>query len=420
MSKKDPSLIRVNSRPGGIITLSRKALAVVAGLLTIFVMTLAWGVIKQKQNMQSGLDDGAINSAMNQSLKEKLDQVPDHAPIAKADPVPPTIIDNTKIYPAPETPITNKRTPVEKPKGPSLRDILAQRKFMALEQAVSGQSGGSASKPAAPSKGGNQSVNVAGVGGIPPEHLKALMAGAAGDNDPNKQLRKESFLQTDAARDYANGTLQSTRMLAASPYLIRQGGVFPAVMVGGLNSDLPGYIKAMVTENVYDTATGDHLLIPKGSQLVGVYDSRVAYGQTRALVVWRRVIFPDASAMDLENMPGMDEGGFAGLHDKVNNHYMKVFGAGLILSLFQAGYDISTDKARESRYPSASDTAAEAVSKQFAQIGMEYARRGLNIQPTIEIRNGKQFNVFVHKDIVFKEAYEHRFADVVEYESKLY
>lgn len=93
------------------------------------------------------------------------------------------------------------------------------------------------------------------------------------------------------------------------------GSVIPANLVSGLNSDLPGFVIAQVSERVYDTATGGHLLVPQGTRIVGKYDNMVAFGQQRALVVWQRLILLDGSSMVFDNVPATDTSGYAGLAD---------------------------------------------------------------------------------------------------------
>jgi type IV secretory pathway VirB10-like protein len=116
-----------------------------------------------------------------------------------------------------------------------------------------------------------------------------------------------------------------------SEYHLSAGTVIVGVLLTGINSDLPGQILGQVSQNVYDSATGKHLLIPQGEKVVGEYDSRVVYRQERVLIVWTRIIFPDASSISLEAMPGVDMSGYAGLCDKVNNHYLKLL-TGVVFS----------------------------------------------------------------------------------------
>src|ERR1039457_4944650 len=114
------------------------------------------------------------------------------------------------------------------------------------------------------------------------------------------------------------------------------GTVVPCVMTQGINSDLPGQIGCMVSQNVYDTVTGRHLLIPQGTKAIGTYDSRIAYGQSRVLVVSTRLLRPDGSWVSLEGMPGTDLSGYAGLTGAVNNHYLRLI-SGVVLGSIGAG-----------------------------------------------------------------------------------
>jgi len=120
------------------------------------------------------------------------------------------------------------------------------------------------------------------------------------DIDPNHQQRKLDFVGKPEERSIYNAhTLQEQ----LSPYEILAGSIIPASLVTGLNSDLPGRVLAQVTENVYDTATGKYLLIPQGTRVIGSYDSVVAHGQSRALVVWERLILPNGKSLQIANHP---------------------------------------------------------------------------------------------------------------------
>jgi len=119
-------------------------------------------------------------------------------------------------------------------------------------------------------------------------------------------------------------------------------------MISGINSDLPGSLIAQVSQNVYDTATGHHLLVPQGAKLYGVYDSRVVYGQSRVLVAWNRLIFPDGSAVTLGAMPGADISGYAGYEDLLNNHYLRIFGSAFLMSLVTGGTSYAMDNVSNS------------------------------------------------------------------------
>ncbi|TVO69681.1 TrbI/VirB10 family protein [Sedimenticola selenatireducens] len=230
--------------------------------------------------------------------------------------------------------------------------------------------------------------------------LGATAAGGAGLDpaDPNNQEGKNAFLN----RQIPKTQLLNGRDKALSQLLIRSGTVIPASMISGLNSDLPGEIIAQVSQNVYDTATGRYLIIPQGTRLVGTYDSHVSYGQDRALVVWKRLVFPDASALELGTMPGNDMAGYAGFNDQVDHHYFRIFGSALLMSVIGAGYAIASEDSSKNQNE---ENAQTAIAREMSQTSDRLLRKNLNLQPTIKVRPGYRFNVFVNKDIQFREPY---------------
>ena len=245
-----------------------------------------------------------------------------------------------------------------------------------------------------------------GSAGGPSPSLLPANAGSGDQSDANLQEHKENFIdkarQGREERDYSS----ATRAPALSKYEIKAGWDIPATLESGVNTDLPGEVKAVVRENVYDTASGQYLLIPQGSRLVGQYDNRVSYGQSRAVVIWTRLIFPDGSSVDLDGMVGHDASGAAGFHDQVDNHFVRLVSMALMLSAFTAGVEMSqpqTSSASGVLSPSAE--ATQALGQQFGQLGMEVTRKNLNIQPTVKIRPGYRFNVRVNRDIAFTEPY---------------
>lgn len=191
-----------------------------------------------------------------------------------------------------------------------------------------------------------------------------------------------------------------------TPYELRAGFVIPATLISGINSELPGQIMAQVSQDVTDTATGQYVLIPQGSRLVGAYSNDVAYGQKRVLVAWQRIIFPDGKAMDIGSMPGSDAAGFAGFTDQVNNHYMRIFGSAFLMSGITAGITLTQDNSNNNGdNQRASDALSEALGQQLGQVAVEMIRRNMNIAPTLEIRPGYRFNVTVTKDMTFSKPY---------------
>jgi type IV secretory pathway VirB10-like protein len=236
-----------------------------------------------------------------------------------------------------------------------------------------------------------------------------LPNGQALENDydsQNMQSRKEAFL-TGASTRQADDYLRSTREAPLSRYEIKAGWEIPAVLEQALNSDLPGELKALVTSNVYDTATGLYLLIPQGSRIVGKYDSHVSYGQDGVQVSWSRIIYPDASSIDLDGMIGLDSHGNSGLRDKVDRHYRRLIGFSVLTSLFTAAFEISQRNSQSAlTYPTPAQTAGSAVGQELTQTGAQITRRNLNVQPTIKVPAGYKFTVRVNRDILFEAPYE--------------
>jgi type IV secretion system protein VirB10 len=165
-------------------------------------------------------------------------------------------------------------------------------------------------------------------------------------------------------------------------------------------------VTAQVRQNVYDTVTGRYLLIPQGSKLIIVYDSQVAYGQSRVLPAVKRVIFPNGQSMDLEGMPGEDISGYAGFKDRVNNHYGKIYGAAIATGAIAALFQLSQPQ-QSSVFvnPTSTQIVASSMGQQLAQAASVTIGKGANIQPTLEIRPGYEFNVNVTADMIFPQPY---------------
>ncbi|WP_416877572.1 TrbI/VirB10 family protein [Litorimonas sp.] len=213
------------------------------------------------------------------------------------------------------------------------------------------------------------------------------------ESDPNGQVDKQAFLERGADDIYNSHGLVSPR----SPYQVMAGNIIPASLVTGLNSDLPGQVIGQVTENVYDTVTGQHLLIPQGSRLMGRYDSVIAFGQSRALVVWTRLILPNGDSIQLDNLPGSDSQGFAGLKDKVDRHTWQFIKGAALSSLLSIGSELAsddTDRLTRALQNAGQDTANIA--------GQRIIDRNLNVQPTLRVRQGWRFNVIVSRDLILK------------------
>jgi len=243
-------------------------------------------------------------------------------------------------------------------------------------------------------------------------------ASPAGAGGGSPMLIRTAAAPTDEYGQFGNQeggdrwTLNSRMDTPSTPYMLRAGFVMPATLISGINSDLPGQIVAQVSQNVYDTPVGRYLLVPQGSRLVGSYDSKVAYGQGRVLVAWQRIVFPDGKALDIGAMPGSDGAGYAGLADKTNNHYLRMFGSAFLMSAVTAGITLSQDSRNSDNNDNndngrrASDALSESLGQQLGQATAQMITKNLNIAPTLEIRPGFRFNVIVTKDMVFSKPYQ--------------
>ncbi|WP_295452722.1 TrbI/VirB10 family protein [uncultured Thiodictyon sp.] len=220
-----------------------------------------------------------------------------------------------------------------------------------------------------------------------------------------------SLAQFDNAGDRDRWVLNKRPEQPRSRYEVRAGFVLPALLMSGINSDLPGQILAQVSENVYDTPTGKYLLIPQGARLVGTYSSQVAYGQSRVLIAWQRIVFPDGTAMDVGAQPGVDGSGYAGFTDKVNNHYVRLFGSAIMLSAVTAGIAYSqpaqtTGTTGATTQQSFSSAMSQALGQQLGQVTGQLLSKNMSISPTLEIRPGYRFNVMLTKDLTFDKPYQ--------------
>jgi type IV secretory pathway VirB10-like protein len=355
---------REEEHPGGgrfnrLLLIVIVAIAMIVGVVTAQGIRSA-GVPAQSANAQPA-DDGA-DAARNKAKVEEL----------AAASAPRALVAAVALPPVATLPTAQAQVEQRAPRPPSRYGQWAEDKYMrALEapQMVTAFHGGTLEIGSAKEAPGAPSIS---------------------SSDPNVTLHPP-----------------------ASPYTVMAGSVIPAVMVSGINSDLPGPILAQVSQNVFDSATGKSLLIPQGSRLIGAYRNASAWGQQRVQIAWQRLIFPNTASMDLPQMPGTDQGGYAGFADRVNNHYLATFGAAAVMSLISAGQMVGQmatfggggtyggDGYQPNQWAMAGEMAGSGASGQFGGVGQQMAAQGMNRPPTIEIRPGYQFDVMVTEDLVF-------------------
>lgn len=235
-----------------------------------------------------------------------------------------------------------------------------------------------------------------------------MAANGGGDNAMGQQQPNNDVGQFGNRQGSDRWKLNSQPAAPRTRYQLTAGFVIPGTLISGVNSQLPGQIVAQVSQNVFDSATGKYLLIPQGSRLVGQYSANVQYGQSRVLIAWQRIVFPDGKAMDIGAMPGSDSAGYAGFKDKVNNHYLRIFGSALFMSGVTAGATLSQPQSNFQNFgqrQSAGSALSEALGQQLGQATAMLVQKNLNISPTLMIRPGFRFNVVVTKDLAFSKPY---------------
>lgn len=216
--------------------------------------------------------------------------------------------------------------------------------------------------------------------------------------DQNNQARKNDFFESGGGdgKEYLSKYVRKP----VSRYEVKAGAIIPAILVTGLNSDLPGNVIAMVKENVYDTVTGEYLLVPQGTRVLGLYDSMVSYGQKRVQVVWVRMIRPDGTSIMLENMPGVDLAGMSGYKDKVDNHFDRLVGGALLSSILSVGATVSQGTYTNDQNMTTQQRMAASLGQDINNAGQQITRKNLDIQPTLKIRAGMTVNILVNKDMI--------------------
>lgn len=221
--------------------------------------------------------------------------------------------------------------------------------------------------------------------------------------DPQQVARVAPILfarEVEAGRgEDRDATLAARLTPPRSRYILQAGHVIPAALITGLNSHLPGQVSAQVTAPVFDSVSGEYLLIPQGSRLVGRYDNAVRYGDRRLFLVWTRLILPNGWSINIEEMSATDPSGAAGLGDRTDHHFDRLaaaIGFSAIISV------IANESEDEDEQGSLSQSVGDAAAQQAAQSGGRIVDRELSVRPSLTIRPGASVRVLVTRDIVLR------------------
>ena len=407
-AKAEPETLALRAQPRPVVRLNRRVLVVGAATLAAAVLG---GTLWSLQSQQRSRNPAAELFNVDRIAKsESLDRLPkDYAGLPPALKATPPVLGEPlpgDLGPA----ILKAQQPMEQRMAPHGTDPAQLAAEEAARSSVffrgAGSSGGGA-KPfiATPPAiaGGTASTSTPPSNQNPFNAMTgSTLSAAAPSSDStavqNRQDSKEAFMAKAGDGSTRNpGSLQ----LPASPYQVMAGTVIPAALVTGINSDLPGQVIANVTEAVYDTATGRHLLIPQGSRLIGRYDSQVSFGQRRVLLVWTRLILPDTSSVALDRLPGIDPAGYAGLEDGVDWHWDRILAGAALSTLLGMGAELAApaSSADGNRIViSGRDGAQDTIN----QVGQEITKRNASIQPTLTIRPGFPMRVMVSKDLILR------------------
>ncbi len=404
--KVTPERVALRAAPHPVTRLNRRTLAVSAALLAVAIAGASMWALQSKGH-RGPADQNNLYSVNRVAKADDLEQLPvDYSKLPKK-PAPASAASVPQLGPplpgafgtmSAATPSPTDATP----SGPSAATVDAQHQaeqvarsgvFFRAGSSVDQRTAASAVAAAATPAGALASAF---------NSMSTEPATSAQPNDPtavqNRQSQKEAFLAKGRETATRNaGTLQAP----ASPYTVMAGTIIPAALVTGINSDLPGQIIAEVTQPVYDTATGRYLLIPQGSRLIGRYDSQVAFGQRRVLLVWLRLVLPDTSSIALDKLPGIDPAGYAGLEDGVDWHWSRILAGAMLSTLLGVNAELAVsnqNQANGNTVIALRDSAQDTTN----QIGQEITRRNLSIQPTLTVRPGFRVNVMVNKDLVLR------------------
>ncbi|NNU36005.1 TrbI/VirB10 family protein [Rhizobium sophorae] len=378
-----PAPMRLRTEPPRVTRVSRKVLA---GLGLVASVGIGGALIYALQTRDGGRPNEELYSTENRSTADGIAGLPrDYSGVPQLGPPLPGDLGRPILG------AQNRGQPVPTPgmatpsPGPSPEE---QRRIQELESARTARL-----FAATETRTATMTPSQATPGVLPTPDLTSLGL-APPPTTPTAQDRQNAFLNAAADRR----TVAPDRVAApASPNILQAGAVISAALITGIRSDLPGQITAHVTENIYDSPTGRILLVPQGTRVIGQYDNNVQFGQSRVLLVWNRLIFPNGRSIVLERQPGADAEGFAGLQDGVDYHWWDLAKAAGLSTLLSVGAELAVDN-DDRLIQAIRDGGQDTIN----DAGQQIVRRQLNIAPTLTIRPGFPVRVIVTRDLVLE------------------
>jgi type IV secretion system protein VirB10 len=375
-------------------------LFIVCGIAILFALLIAMVAIKKSTIHQSSAHQNKLAASKNDTLRLANEVIKNNHRIVRGSktvllPIKtelPTHVNLPKV-PAPELLVVHSDI------SDSELERIRQEKTQAFEEAVKSKVTISVDKELL--KQGSQTNSYNRIQMQSPnqslsfkEQLK-IMQSAQQTTQTARQIGGEE----DDKRWHLNTKLQNP----TTPFELRAGAVIPGILISGIRSEIHGQIIGQVSQDVYDTATGNHLLIPQGTKLLGVYSSDITFGQDSVLVAWQRLVFPDGKALDIGAMSGSDSAGYAGFRDEVDHHYARIYGSAILMSGIVAAISYSQNQNGQGSFsaPTAGNVLSQSLGQQLGQTTSQLIAKNINTAPTINIRPGYEFNVTVTKDLVF-------------------
>lgn len=376
--KVDPETLALRAQPPRAERFKRGAIVGIAAVVSTGLVATAWVALQPSALQIAGGDRDDIDAAKNApadalaSLPQTYSEVPKLGPPLPGDLGRPILRKQMTMATEDGSSGNVARTADEE------RDRRAAERRTALESPMLVRSNSPSGTPNRDASG---------------EQPVSLPATIDASYDTDNQRRKADFVAGATTAAVNPHRIEQ----AQSPYTLSAGSVISASLITGLRSDLPGLVTAQVSERVYDSATGSVLLIPQGARLIGSYDSVVAFGQRRALIVWQRLILPDGASMTIENVPATDPSGFSGLADQVDFHTWSLLKGAALSTLLGVGSNLTfsgeSDLVRAIR---------ESTQQNASRAGDQLVSKNLSIQPTITIRPGAPVRLVVHRDLILQ------------------
>lgn len=385
-AKEDPETLVLRGRPRPVVRFRRGLIIGVTGVVTASLVAVTWAAL-EPPSFRFAAGEEQTGEPLRKALPEALADAPaSYGDVPKLGPPLPgdlgrSILDHQRSLETPGDPAfaaDRAASAAEAERERLAAAQLAARTSGVIVQLTDGKTPAGTVRPPVGVEPAAQDVGPAAAAPVP----------AAGG-----QQRKIDFAKS------GEGDVDSHVVLPApSPWTLSAGTIIPASLITGLNSDLPGMVIAQVTGNVSDTATGRTVLIPQGARLIGSYDSAVAYGQRRALLVWQRIVFLDGSSIALDKMPATDLAGYAGLEDKVDSHTWQLLKGIALSTLLGVGTQLSLGSSESDLVRA----VRESSQQNAAHAGDQFTSRNLDVQPTLTVRPGWPVRAIVQKDLVLR------------------